>query len=275
MARDVVLEDVGGHVLLFLGGKTADDVVVHDVAHEAVGVVQHERAQGVYAEQLAVLVGDVHVVHRRVILGQRAQHFDGVGHGGGFRHGDELGGHHAAGGAVLVAEQPADLRSVFHAHEAQKGLGLLVGKAAHNVGGVVRIHVADELGGPRVGQVVDELGLVLVFHLGDGLGGAAVVQMGEHAGALLGVQLLQDVGHVGGMQLVQAAMGHRQLHLGQVAVEQIHVVPGDELLVHLLVEELRHVHDGLFQQRMQPAQDATHAHLGTEQAATACRIARA
>ena len=61
-------------------------------------------------------------------------------------------------------------------------------------------------------------------------------------------------------------MGHRQLHLGQVAVEQIHVVPGDELLVHLLVEELRHVHDGLFQQRMQPAQDATHAHLGTEQA---------
>ena len=68
------------------------------------------------------------------------------------------------------------------------------------------------------------------------------------------------------MQLVQAAMGHRQLHLGQVAVEQIHVVPGDELLVHLLVEELRHVHDGLFQQRMQPAQDAAHAHLSAEQA---------
>ena len=61
-------------------------------------------------------------------------------------------------------------------------------------------------------------------------------------------------------------MGHRQLHLGQVAVEQIHVVPGDELLVHLLVEELRHVHDGLFQQRMQPAQDAAHAHLSAEQA---------
>lgn len=149
--RDVVLEDVGGHVLLFLGGKTADDVVVHDVAHEAVGVVQHERAQGVYAEQLAVFIGDVHVVHRRVILGQRAQHFDGVGHGGRLRHGHELGGHHAARGTVLIAEQPANFRGAsFHAHKAQKRLGLLVGKVAHDVGGVVGVHVADELGGPGV-----------------------------------------------------------------------------------------------------------------------------
>ena len=186
---DVVLEDVGGHVLFLFRGQAADDLVEHDVAHEAVGVEQYQRAQGIHAEQLAVLVGDVHIVHRGVVLGQGAQHLDGVAHGIGAGHGYELGGHHAAGGAVLVAEQATNLRGVLHAHEAQQRLGLLVGQVAHDIGGIIRVHVADELGGPRVGQVVDELGLVLVFHLGDGLGGPRVVQMLEHAGALLGIQL--------------------------------------------------------------------------------------
>ncbi len=68
----------------------------------------------------------------------------------------------------------------------------------------------------------------------------------EHAGALLGVQLLQNVGYVGGMELVQAAVGNGQLHLGQVAVEQVHVVPGNQLLVHLLAEQFRRLHHGFF-----------------------------
>ena len=67
-------------------------------------------------------------------------------------------------------------------------------------------------------------------------------------------------------------MGHRQLHFRQVAVEQVHVVPGNELLVHLLMEQLRHVHHGLLHQRVQSAQDAAHAHLGAEQPQLGARL---
>ena len=56
-------------------------------------------------------------------------------------------------------------------------------------------------------------------------------------GALLGVQLLGIVGaYVGGVQLVQALVRDGQLHFGQVAIEQAHVVPGDDSLVDLLAE---------------------------------------
>ena len=121
-------------------------------------------------------------------------------------------------------------------------------------------------GGTGVVQVLDEVGLVLVLHLGDGLGGLGVIQVLEHVGALLGVKLLQDVGHVGGMQLVQALVRHGQLHLGQVAVEQVHVVPGDDLLVDALAEYLRHGHHGALEPRRQAAQDAARPHLGAQKA---------
>ena len=84
----------------------------------------------------------------------------------------------------------------------------------------------------------------------------------EHVGTLLGVELLQDVGHVGGMQFVQALVRDRKLHLGQVAVEQVHVVPGDDLLVDALAERLCHGHHGAFEPWRQTTQDAARAHFG-------------
>ena len=80
--------------------------------------VKHEGAQRQHADELVVFVEDVDVVDRRVLFGQLAQHFDRLADGEGFRHGDELGGHHAARGAVLVAQKPANLGGVFHAHQA-------------------------------------------------------------------------------------------------------------------------------------------------------------
>ena len=87
----------------------------------------------------------------------------------------------------------------------------------------------------------------------------------EHVGALLGVKLLQDVGYVGGMQLVETLMRDRQLHLRQVAVEQVHVVPSDDLLIDLLAERARHGHHGALKPRCQSAQDAARAHLCAEE----------
>ena len=55
-----------------------------------------------------------------------------------------------------------------------------------------------------------------------------IVEVFEHVRALLRIELLQDVGNVGGVQLVEALVRDGQLHFREVAVEQVHVVPGDD-----------------------------------------------
>ena len=78
-----------------------------------------------------------------MILGQRAQHFDGVSHGGRLRHGDELGGHHAAGSVVLIAEQGANLGRILNAHQAKQRFSLLIRKVTNNIGCTARSHGKD------------------------------------------------------------------------------------------------------------------------------------
>ena len=63
------------------------------------------------------------------------------------------------------------------------------------------------------------------------------------------------------MQLVKALVRDGQLHFGQVAVKQVHVIPGDDLLVDFLAEQLCHGNDGALKPRRQAAQDAAHAHF--------------
>ena len=61
-------------------------------------------------------------------------------------------------------------------------------------------------------------------------------------------------------------MGDGQLHFGKVAVQQIHVVPRDDLLVDLLAERFSDGDDRALDPGSKAAQDAADAHLGAEQA---------
>ena len=234
----VVLEDVGGDVLFGFVRRCGDQVVVHALRHGRFIIGEHQGAQRADANQLVVFIQHVYEVDGRMVLRKLAKHLNGVPDGVSIGDGYELRGHHAAGGAVLVAEQAADLRCVFHAHKAQKRFGALVGQVAHDVGCVVRVHVTQHVSGLLVVQAFDEVGLVFVLHLRDGLGCLGVVEVLEHVCALLRVQLLQNARDVGGVQLVQAFMGDGQLYLGQVAIQQIHIVPRDDLLVDLLAKNL-------------------------------------
>ncbi len=95
---------------------------------------------------------------------------------------------------------------------------------------------------------------------------ASLSRCSKTARALRGRQLLDDVGDVGGVQLVQPLVRDGQLDLRQVAVEQVHVVPRDDVLVELLSEELGDPRDEALERRGDAAQDAAHADLGAEQA---------
>ena len=86
----------------------------------------------------------------------------------------------------------------------------------------------------------------------------------EHVGALLRVKLLQNVSNVGGVQLVQALMRNGQLHVGQIAVEQIHIVPCNDVLVDMTVEGLGNGDNRALEPRGKTAKNAAHAHFSAQ-----------
>ena len=94
----------------------------------------------------------------------------------------------------------------------------------------------------------------------------------EDVRALLRIELLQDVGDVGGMQLVEALVRDGQLHFREVSVEQVHVVPGDDALVDLLVEGFRDGDDGALEPGGKASQDAANAHFSAEQSQLRARL---
>ena len=124
--------------------------------------------------------------------------------------------------------------------------------------------MAQKAGSLTVAQVVERFSLVFIFQLGDNLGRTRIVKVLEHFGTLFGVKLLQNVCDVGRVHLVQAAVRHGKLHFGQVAIEQVHIVPGNNLFVDFLAEKLRRAHNSFLEKRMKAAQNAAHANFGAQ-----------
>ena len=66
------------------------------------------------------------------------------------------------------------------------------------------------------------------------------------------------------MQLVQALVRNGQLHVGQVAIEQIHVVPRNDVLVDMAMESFGNDNDRALKPRGEAAKNATHSNLGAQ-----------
>jgi len=249
-----------------------EEVALGDRLDGGVGRGEQEVAQRDHARQATVTLDHVDVVDALVLAGFGAQLLDDLLDGHVLGHGGDLRRHDAAGRLLLVAEQRADGARFFDAHEAQQGLGLVVGEVADDVGGVVRVHLGEECGGAALGEVVDDVGLQVVFELGDRVGGLLVVEVLEDLGALGGVELLEDVGDVGRVQLVEALVRDRELHLRQVAVEQVHVVPRDDVLGQLASDELGRASDRTLERRVDAAQDAARADFRTQEPELVARL---
>jgi len=201
-----------------------------------------------------------------VLGGAGAQVVDDLLHGHRLGHGGDLGRHDAAGRLLPVAQQRADHSRLVHTHEAQQRLGLVVRQVADDVGRVVRVHLLEDVRRALVAEVVDEVRLVLVLELGDRLGRLHVVEVFEDARTLRGAELLEHVGHVGRVQFVEALVRDREAHVRQVAVEQVHVVPRDQVLGELPAEQAGDRSRGVLHHGVQAAQDAADSHLGAQQA---------
>ena len=99
-----------------------------------------------------------------MVFVQAAKNFSGFLHGVGGVHCHELRGHQAASGVFLVSQQLANFCGVIDAHQAKQRFGFLIGQVAYDVGGVVRVHIAQQTGCALFVQALDDVGLKFVFH---------------------------------------------------------------------------------------------------------------
>jgi hypothetical protein len=186
--------------------------------------------------------------------------------------GRDLGRHDPARRLLLVAEKLADLSRLLHAHEPKEGLGLVVRQVADDVSGVVGVHDLEDVRGPLAVEVLDDVRLQLVLEFRDRLGRLVVVKVFEDLGPLRRRQLLEDVRHVGGVQLVETLVRHRQRHAAEVALEEVDVIPRDEVFRDLGPEQLRDGVRGALERRSDPTQEAAQSHFGPKQAHLTLRL---
>ncbi len=217
-------------------------LVDHALVHQIAGDLQRGgrgalAVAGLQHEELAVLHGELHVLHIPVMLLQRLADLLELGKGLGELFGHLVDGHGGAhaGHNVLALGVGEEL-----AHELLLAGGGVAGEG--DAGAAVVAHVAEDHhlhvdgGAPAVGDVV-----IPAIHVGAGVVPAAENGLDGAHQLLLGVggEVLTDLGLIFGLelagQLLQVVGG--QLHVQLDALLLLHLV--DELLEILLA----HLHD--------------------------------
>ena len=105
---------------------------------------------------------------RRELLA--AHRREGLGDGGLGAEDDRLGRHQAAGGVLVVGEQPPQRGGLVGLHELEQLLGLLRRQLGEQVGGVVGLHRLEHVGGALVGEAGEDLDLVVLGQLLEDVG---------------------------------------------------------------------------------------------------------
>ena len=176
-----------------------------------------------------------------------------------LRDGHELGGHDPAGRVLGVAEQLLDLGRLVALHEGEDLVARRLGQVGHEVRGVVRRHLLEDVGGPGGLEVLEHLDLRLGLHLLDRVGHGLVIERGEHAGPVARRELVDDRGEVGRVQLGQARVGHAQLDRRDRRLDRVDILPVDVPLRHRDAEVAGERARGPLDP--EPAQQARPAHV--------------
>jgi hypothetical protein len=157
-AEQGVLVEEALEVLDRGGVRDPQRVGNHDVAQRPRFGRQQQVADAQHARQHPVRRGDIGVldVVVRVPLAVRAEIGHDVAHGPGFRVGEVLRDHQAAGGIRLVAQQAAGDGGAHRAHALEDGLRAAVRDPAEEVGLVVARQRRDDRGGVRRPEALEQ-----------------------------------------------------------------------------------------------------------------------
>ena len=93
-----------------------------------------------------------------------------------------------------------------------------------------------------------------------------VIKLGKHLATQARVQALDDVSNISGVQLVQRFVGNGEFDVGEVALDQVHVAPRDDALLHGMTHGARNARDQVLQLGRKAAQQTACANLCAQKA---------
>src|SRR5690606_8597258 len=166
------------------------------------GLGHHEGLEADRAEKAIEEIDDEHRVELAADLLRLLPHgLDRFADGQVDGHRDQLGGHDAAGGFLVVLEQLAELAGLFAGQRGQDPGLLLRRQLADQVDGIVVRQLGDELADPFGFERGEErLRPLLAGHLGEGFRGDAGREQVEQQDPILLVQLGEEVREVARME---------------------------------------------------------------------------
>ena len=125
----------------------------------------------------------------------------------------------------VILQQVHDVACLFDVLDVREDLFLLVlVEAAHQVHGVVRVHVVHELLGDGFrGEQLEELLADVLVHLHQYVGCRLVVQEAVNEACVLGVEVVAQLGDVGRVQVGQQGFHVLRVFLLDVAFDLVNI----------------------------------------------------
>ena len=133
---------------------------------------------------------------------------------------------------------------LLNAHQAQEFLGTVIAQLGDKLGCVVWVHLGQDARCFFFVQAADELNrhsvVVELCHCASSL---LVIKLGKHLATQARVQAFNNVSNVSRMQLIQRLVGDGELNVGEVALNQVHVTPRNDALLHGVTHSARNAGD--------------------------------
>ena len=158
----VVLVDLAGDGFLVFVDAGEDDVALHDVFDHGRPARQDQPLERDESDQPALVIDDVAVVDRLAVGGLVAEQLEGLADGDVRRERDVVGRHDRAGGAGLVAGQPADILALGLGQEREHRVDHVLVEPVDQVGPLVVRHQVEQLGRLLGRHRLDEPDLAVV-----------------------------------------------------------------------------------------------------------------
>ena len=239
--EDVIDGDDAEHVLLRVHHRNGQQIVAADQPRHVFLVhlrIHHHRRidLGHVQDRFLRQPGDqpAHGHHLLQLLVGRVEHVDrihglarafdladvlqGLGHGPGGGHGDELGGHQRTGGVRRVAQQLLDGLPDFVAQQRNQPRAFFFIQLVDDIGGTVVGHQPQQRGGARRRQCGNQFATAVQLRRLEHLHCARQRQRGQRLGGALQFERVEEFHRVGGVVVRQrcrqcCGIGHRTQQL--------------------------------------------------------------
>ena len=195
----IVVAELACHVTLVRIVENADDALPGDsISQDGSGPCQHKVAQRQHPDQLVLLIHHIAVIGVfLVFLHLMADVADGLVHCPGVFQHDDFNIHDAGSRVRGEVQKVAQLFRIFLGQASQQGVAVPLVQFVQNVGGIVGIHLGNDLGGIIGVQVFQDVNSHIFIQFCQGLCRVFPVHAPQGADLGLQVQVFQVIRKVG------------------------------------------------------------------------------